>query len=253
MTVKILQWNVWYKEDPSKLADFLVEVGADILCLQEMTTTSPDNPLVDVPELLARRLGFYKCYFEAQRWVSRGVLLRTQGNAILSRYPVARPRLVFVQESQGPEPPYDGEGRVYGETEVDLGESWLTVATAHLSYVRSFGVAPFQERECERLMGAIGQERERYVFAGDLNSLPGSELVRELPERTGLVHAGPDYAVKTWTTKPHSPFSAGGSPQEGLDWRLDYVFASPDVRVVRSEVLETDLSDHLPILVTVEV
>ena len=37
-----------------------------------------------------------------------------------------------------------------------------------------------------------------------------------------------------------------------LRWRLDYVFASKDIRVIRSKIIKTKFSDHLPILVEFE-
>ena len=50
----------------------------------------------------------------------------------------------------------------------------------------------------------------------------------------------------TWTTKP---FDYGGFAETELRWRLDYAFATPDLEITSAKIVETEYSDHLPILV----
>lgn len=38
---------------------------------------------------------------------------------------------------------------------------------------------------------------------------------------------------------------------DALDWRLDYIFGSSDIVVNSSEVLQTEFSDHLPVIIEV--
>jgi endonuclease/exonuclease/phosphatase family metal-dependent hydrolase len=61
--------------------------------------------------------------------------------------------------------------------------------------------------------------------------------------------AGPAKDQNTWTTKP---FSYGGFSANTRDWRIDYCFATPDIRVRSARIVETPYSDHLPILVDFE-
>lgn len=60
---------------------------------------------------------------------------------------------------------------------------------------------------------------------------------------------GQNYDQKSWTTKP---FSYNGFEADSLDWRLDYVFGSKDIKVESSEMLNTQFSDHLPIVVVLD-
>ena len=64
------------------------------------------------------------------------------------------------------------------------------------------------------------------------------------------MNLGPDYHEKTWTTKP---FSYNGFSENSLNWRLDFVFGTKDIKVISSEIIKTDLSDHLPILIKIEI
>jgi len=64
-----------------------------------------------------------------------------------------------------------------------------------------------------------------------------------------LLHVGPDFKQNTWPTKP---FDYHGFKENDLSWRLDYIFATKDVRVKKVEIINTQYSDHLPILLEVE-
>jgi endonuclease/exonuclease/phosphatase family metal-dependent hydrolase len=44
-----------------------------------------------------------------------------------------------------------------------------------------------------------------------------------------------------------------GFEENELNRRLDYVFASKNFKVISSEIISTDFSDHLPILVELEI
>lgn len=113
-----------------------------------------------------------------------------------------------------------------------------------MSYTHRFEPTPEKRIETDKLVEILKSKNERFLFTGDLNALPGSYTVSEVEKH--LKNAGPDFDAKTWTTKP---FSYNGFEASTLDWRLDYVFATPDVQIKAAKVLETPYSDHLPILV----
>ena len=123
------------------------------------------------------------------------------------------------------------------------GDTQLLIGTAHLSYTRGFIESPQKTHETALLTEVLGEQTARFIFTCDANALPGSDTINRISEL--LANAGPDFAEKTWSTKRHE------FPRvvvDGLNWRLDYVFASPDIKVISSRTLPTDYSDHLPIL-----
>ena len=65
-----------------------------------------------------------------------------------------------------------------------------------------------------------------------------------------LRNCGPNIKEKTWTTKP---FDLNGFKATGLNWRLDYIFATKDLKVTNSQIIKTEYSDHLPLIVEFEV
>ncbi len=96
----------------------------------------------------------------------------------------------------------------------------------------------------------LSRHPTNFIFTGDLNSIPNSFTVKSILTKTNLRNAGPDFDQKTWTTKP---FNYHGFSENNLNWRIDYTFVSKDIKVVSSEIVDTDLSDHLPILTVIEV
>ena len=77
------------------------------------------------------------------------------------------------------------------------------------------------------------------ILLGDLNADPlaGEETIKLLTERCGLRDplAGSSGALSY--------------PAEAAERRLDYILATPDLRVRRAEVLQIGpLSDHLPVI-----
>ncbi len=105
-------------------------------------------------------------------------------------------------------------------------------------------MTPVKKIEVDNLINLIKNKKERYFFTGDLNTPPESYPIEQITQY--LKNAGPEYKQNTWTTKP---FSYNGFEENDLNWRLDYVFCTPDITIESVKVIETDYSDHLPILV----
>ncbi len=81
MTLKILQWNVWYKEKADSVLNFIKENDPDILCLQELTQDSKVNPSRNIVAEICS-LGYetyYKLTIDRHR--------EKMGNGIFSKYP----------------------------------------------------------------------------------------------------------------------------------------------------------------------
>ncbi len=243
MKLKILQWNIWYQEKAENIIALIREANPDIVCLQELTINSRYNNYQDVPEMISKGIGFdytFSIAHQSGEWL-------VQGNGIFSRYPIIQKKDFFVAEEKDWDD-YADEGRVCVVAELALEKAkTLLLATTHLSYTHRFIENVAKTQEVERLISFFGQHTENFVFTGDLNLAPDSKSIKWI-ERY-LKHSGPDYTKPTWTTKP---FSYNGFEEDKLRWRLDYVFATSDIVVLSSEIIQTNYSDHLPILVEIE-
>lgn len=247
MRIRLLQWNVWYRESAEAVLRVLRDADADILCLQELTTTSAFNRDIDIPARIIGETGMHG-YFQVAQSHEHPEHPHTIGNGIFSRFPQIACRSVAVQDRTHDTAEHDTEARLYLEAQIDLGHGVLTVGTTHLSYAHRFAETPRKSAEMERLSAQLITHSSRFIFTGDLNVLPDSPHIQSLLRH--LTHCGPPFDVPTWTTKPAE---YAGFHADGLRWRLDYSFATPDVRVIDAHTVDTHASDHLPVLVTIDV
>lgn len=248
MKFSLLQWNAWTKENPEHILELLKEIQADVVCLQELNQNHPRNNYLDVPLFLSEQLEYHSFAVPAQTWPSdRGD--EKLCNGIFSKYPLINKSFFFVSDlNNNPETDYSHEGRVAIFADIQLDQHLIQIATTHLSYVHKFAETSEKRDEEEKLLRLLSNQKERFVITGDFNADENSLLIEQLNQ--SFIHAGPDYTYKTWTTKP---FSYQGFAEDRLAWRIDYVFSTPDIKALKSEIIRTPFSDHLPILVEMEI
>lgn len=242
MKLSLLQWNVLYLEKAENILQLIRTVNADILCLQELTNLDEDtNPGVNIVESISK-LG-YQTYYE-KTIIEPGFEM---GNAIFSRLPFQSAQFYPTHESSGTTA-YDDENRYYLEAALQIKNRLLYIGTAHLSYVKAFKPTEMRKIENDKFLSYVRRHNEAYIFSGDFNATPNTELIKTLANE--FDNASPSFEQKTWTTKP---FSYDGFEANTLDWRLDYIFCTHDIKVVSSSIVDTAYSDHLPILVEIEI
>ncbi|MGC9599478.1 MAG: endonuclease/exonuclease/phosphatase family protein [Minisyncoccia bacterium] len=249
MHIKILQWNVWNEEGVGNIIRFVKKVNPDIACFQELVVGGKWNKYEDVPKKIANELHFYYAFFPAQKQPNEKGEQFPFGNGIFSRFPI---KAVFSRHVQK-EMPYTGNystlGRIYGEVRVAVpGKRALVVGTTHTSYTKRFVTTPAKRKEADALLSILRRKKRNFIFTGDLNASPRSYTIENIQRY--LKHCGPDFRENTWTTKP---FDYRGFRETKLRWRLDYVFATKDVKVLSSRIPKTKYSDHLPILLEIDV
>jgi endonuclease/exonuclease/phosphatase family metal-dependent hydrolase len=239
MEVSVLQWNVWYEESIERVLAFLRTHPTDIICLQELTKGYMQQTHENTWEYLAKNLEH--TYHVQEVPIVTPATQWSQANAILSKFPISDTRSEWINEPvEGDD--YDDQYRSYIEVKVRIGKKELAIGTTHMSYAEGAAAASRKEQEIRRLLDVIDTKRQAYILTGDFNAVPDSYTVREVEKR--LLHVGPSYKHNTWTTKPHD---FGNAVIDALDWRYDYIFATKDMQVISSEIVSTDVSDHLPV------
>jgi endonuclease/exonuclease/phosphatase family metal-dependent hydrolase len=116
------------------------------------------------------------------------------------------------------------------------GPAPLLLIATHLHHVESEG----REREAQvTSLLAFWAGRDHSVVLGDLNALPDAPEMRQLAE-AGLVDAweeageGPGF---TWPVR---------DPYQRIDW----IWHTPDLSALQVVVIDSEASDHLPLVVT---
>jgi endonuclease/exonuclease/phosphatase family metal-dependent hydrolase len=215
------------KLSPGRIAEVIARADPDVVALQELDTGQSRSESVHQPAWLAEQLGMFM-HFTSARCCNEG----QYGNAVLTRHP-------FSVMSEGGLRRRRDEERAVQWLKVHISGLDLSVINTHLS-IR------FRDRllQIEQLLGAEwlakAESHVPLVICGDFNSSQFSPVYRRL--RKDLVDAQRANGARPLPTWPSRlPF-----------FRIDHLFTSPSIRVVRCEVRRDALSmvasDHLPLL-----
>ncbi len=245
MQLKVLQWNIWGREKVENVLKLVKRINPDILCFQELMIGSVYNNGRDVAKIISEKTNFEYNFALAHKAVDDGRIL---GNGIFSKFKIIENSNFFIADPKNSND-YSSQGRSCAVSKIFINsEKDITIATAHSSYNNKFVENEAKLKEIKRLVNFFKNNANKLIFTGDLNITPNSESIRRIEKH--LVHCGPDYQKPTWTTKP---FLYKGFEEDKLRWRLDYAFATKDIKIVNSKIIKTQYSDHLPILVEIEI
>lgn len=237
MQIKLMTFNIQhcnnYKTgeiDFSLFVGALSAFGADIVGLNEVRGKGASEDYADQTAILAEGAGYPYHYF-AKAIDFGGV--NPYGNAILSRYPIISADTIPIPD---PIPHgYNGyyETRCAARAVVDVGDGeGLTVLAAH------FGLNP-DERENARDTILANLEPKRCVAMGDFNSTPDDPIIAPIfRQMTDAATAFDGEKLSFPSDKP--------------EMKIDYVFVTPDIKVVEADVPAAVISDHRPHTATLE-
>ncbi|MGY6500628.1 MAG: endonuclease/exonuclease/phosphatase family protein [Acidimicrobiales bacterium] len=199
----------------------LAALDADVIGLQEVPRGFLPTGGTDMVGWLQRSLDMPYVAFQPS---SPGSL---HGNAIISRHPI-RSVEVHELERRGTALP---RGALAAVIDVPgIGE--VVVISAHLPP----GGTPGQRADRVALLLDAWGERERTVIAADLNSQPGSDILR------GLSAAGLESAWDDADGPGHT------YPADEPRARIDWILHSPDLTAADTRVVSSRASDHLPVV-----
>jgi len=224
VSLRVLTYNIRHckgldgRVSLDRVASVIRSSGADLAALQEVDSFSCRSGLRRQAYVLGRELVMWSVYGPTRRTLR----LPRFGNAILGK----RRLLEAVQHRL----PGEGEPRSLLGVKVESDRVELALFNTHLGLtVRSRGEQI--ARIVEVLQGASGP----FVLCGDFNCRPHA------PELAPLYALAQDAAAVLGREAP--TFPAGGPKV-----RIDYIFVSPHWSVRGIEVLESDASDHLPVM-----
>lgn len=227
--VKVMTFNIhsgfnsYGRQDFESVAQVIELSQADIVGLQEVSRVRAMDGSSDIPEWLAARL--------EMPYLFRSTEGPIWGNAILSRYPIL--------ESGWGELPRVGKliGRGYLWAKVDAGGSEpILVIVTHLHHLE-----PDSEARQEQVPFLLDfwDQRPSTIMLGDLNAEPGSPEM-EMISGAGFLDSWSDSGEGAGYTYSYA------DPVKRIDW----IWHTDDIRAESIEVIDTDASDHMPVLAT---
>lgn len=202
-----------------KILEFIKSVQPDVMGLVEVDGGSFRTNQFSQAEMIAQQLGYY--YINETKYGASSVaqkipLLKTQGNAILTKMPIISHRFHFFEE---------GVKRLI----IQVCTEQLTIFLVHLSLT-------FRNRQyqLERLYRLIRQVNRPMILAGDFNILWGQRELDLFLGATGLMSVNPE-------RRPSHP---SRSPKR----ELDFILHSPELNVVNFQIPSVTYSDHAPLI-----
>lgn len=238
--LRVLIYNVHAGRDAAgadnleRVAAVIADSGADVVLLQEVDRGTSRSGGVDQLAQLMRLTGFHGAF---------GKSLDFQGGeygiAVLSRWPIAASEVIPLRIDP-PQPRAGGslEPRIAFLVETITPAGPLAVVNTHFDASRD---ERWRLQETTDLLEALAERMEIALAGGDFNSEPGSAVHQR------LVDGGLRDAWLECGLGPALTFPAAGPVK-----RIDYVFLADDTRCNGARVLDSDASDHRPLLVEIQ-
>ncbi|MEN3147577.1 endonuclease/exonuclease/phosphatase family protein [Neorhizobium sp. IRAMC:178] len=235
--LKILSYNVHScigtdrRLDPARVAEVIAAVEPDIIGLQELDVGRSRTGGIDQAHAIASLLQM-EFHFHA----ALNVAEEQYGDAILTALPA---RMV-----KGASLPSHGEQRGALWVEIEAGEHKLQVFNTHLGLLGGDRMRQIGEVLGESWMGAPDCQGKPKILIGDFNAIPLTATYKAVARQMAD-------APLLSGMKPRATF-----PSRLPLLRIDHVFVSSEITPIATQVVSTPLSrqasDHLPLLVTVE-
>lgn len=216
--LRMVTWNIRAGLESSidVIGDVLESMGADVIALQEVDRLAERSGGVDQAAVLAERLGMVHT-FAAAREEGGGEF----GNALLSRAPFTRAERVDLPGAVA-----GWEPRVAIDAELCAGRQPLRVLALHAD------VYPWVAADQARFVADLANDNQGggVIVAGDLNQTPEAE------------------SLKLLDAVPLVDLSPRGKATSGWNRHIDYLFVDDSLTPGEGSVLDTDASDHVPVI-----
>ena len=241
-TVRVLVYNIHAGKDAAgtdnleRVAEIVRHTRADIALLQEVDRGTRRSGGVDQPAVLARLTSLHAAF---------GSSLDYQGGkygiAILSRWPIVSDTVVALPV----DPPQERSGgsrepRVALRVEIASPHGSVLAINTHLDASADDRWRRQEVRTVLALADAARGSGTHRLVGGDFNSTPES-AVQDTIRRAGLRDAWRECGAGEGFTYP----ARGGIK------RIDYLFLSERTQCLGAEVVQTEASDHRPLLVLI--
>ncbi|SDJ98581.1 endonuclease/exonuclease/phosphatase family protein [Sediminibacillus albus] len=239
VTIKVMTYNIHTgigtdgNYDLDRIAETIQESDAEVVALQEVDVhwawrSNFDNQLAYLAEKLDMHAFFAPIY--DQDPLNVGEPRRQFGVAVLSKHPIleAENREITRLSTQDSNPdPALAPG--FADVRINAKGAKFSFYVTHLDYRADPLVREMQVEDMLNIM----PETESVILAGDMNAAPDAPELQPLFQRLQDV----------WTGEGGWTYPAV-SPQK----RIDYILASSNLTVSNTEVIQTNVSDHLPVI-----
>lgn len=240
--IRVLSYNIHSSYDVDGrfdiegIAEVIEGSGASVIGLQEVPRGRLLSGVTDQLTLLSKRLGFEHIAFF-------GTTDPTWGNALLSRFPIIAVDRAYLPQVGTP------LRRGYLGARLDVGGTEILFISTHLQHVNEPGIHdedpeedlyPVHTTQIRTILTEWGGYQPA-VLVGDFNARPGWRQIGELLA-AGWIDSWEEAGVGEGFT------SNAVNPQ----YRIDYIFHTPDLVAVDAGVIPSRASDHFAVAADIQ-
>ncbi len=230
IALRVMSYNIHHGEgldgrlDLERIARVILDAKADLVGLQEVDRGVERTQKRDLPAELAKLTGMHVAF-------ARNILHQggDYGNATLSRFPIKQTRNTHYRMLR------PGEQRGLLQVLLDIHGRDVLLMNTHLDHRPDDAERRSNVEELRVLVAAAG--RTPVILVGDFNAVPTSAPIRAIGEfmTDAWVVAGRGDGFTIPVRKPAK--------------RIDYIwFTSANLEARTIEVINSEASDHLPVV-----
>lgn len=233
MRLRIMTYNIHSGRDAfgtldlQRIENTIRSLNPDICALNEVRMRTEDVGACEQARALGERLGMRWAFAPAMPYHGG-----EYGIGMLSRLPIQKTEFFPVPEVPAERREKRYEPRVLLRCEI-LAERPIAVYTSH------YGLSDEEQQNAVELtLRHVREESLPVAFMGDLNMTPDHPLIQSL-----------SCALSDSAKEKHFPTFHALDPKI----KIDYVFFSPEFRVLNTDAPFSAASDHFPLVTDVEI
>lgn len=234
-----------------QLLEFLDKEKADIVCLQEVYNAS-DSTLPEryrTIETIQDKIGYEYSDF-AKAFTHDGEMgMLDNGNAIVSRLPISRRSKVYLVEQikdsykDIPEN-WPIEPRVLQHVRLDVGDTELNVFNFHGVWdLDGDNFSQARQDMRDKILEAA-EGLKNVIITGDTNAKASNKALVDLEKNFPSVFGQELESTFNMRRKDNQGYASAA---------VDLMYVSPNIKVISKSAPDVDISDHLPIVVELEI
>lgn len=232
------------RERIQRIAEFLQQTDADIIILNEVDFSSTWSGHQNQAQAIAAAAG-YPFRGEQRNLDFRFIYGSWKfGNAILSRFPISSSTVIDYPPVRWWEPYLVGKKRGAMFSVKLPNDQTINVVPVHLEHRSE--EARFES--ANNIIEAVSQNKAPTVVGGDFNSTPtgmsGTRSVEGLGNTIDLLNRSELLNGPTLEGTDNDFTYPSDEPRIAIDW----IFTTQNSELIEHRVIQSDLSDHLPVL-----
>ena len=262
--MKLISFNIGIKIDNSKeIGNFVKNQNLDIVAFQEIIRHFDESVFdmyksqKDIKEIIGGNLPYS---FFGPQWIAdamrkNGKMHRDfngfveQGNEIISKFPILNATNEFYYKHYSLELEWDNfhtedHPRCVQVVELDVDGKNLQILNLHGLYSRDKQDSERALNQCKYVLEVAKRKNIPTIIVGDFNLLPETKSIEILDkEFKNLIK---EYKIQS--TRPN--FDDGTDQGNNV---VDFIFVNDKIKVNNFEVININISDHLPLLLDFDI